>query len=401
MIDLNRDNDLRADAILVLTLALMAVGLVMVASTSVSLDRSLLSAGLWRTPFGRQLVFAACGLVILFGAARVAPAVLASTVWRNRFAWGALAVAVLLLAAAYVPGFADPRRGSHRWLRIPGGGLDLALQPSELAKPAMVAALAALLAGASALPRSFLRGFLPAVAVIGICVGLVGKADFGTCAVIGAVGGMMLVAAGCRIPHLGLLALGGAAGMYRLITAEKYRMDRITAFLALDQDPQGKAYQPLQSLGTVASGGWFGRGLGSGLQKHGYLPESHTDFIFSVVCEETGVLGALFLIGLFCAILWLGFKTMMAAKSPFERLLATGLTALIACQAGLNMAVATVLTPTTGVSLPFISAGGSGLLTSCLAMGLLSAVARRGGATADDDVGSAVSVGGCRTLVVG
>lgn len=401
MIDLSRDADRRADAILVLTLVLMAIGLVMVASTSVTLDRTLFEPGMWRTPFGRQLVFAGAGLVILFGSAKLAPAVLASPLWRSRFAWAALALAVLLLAAAYVPGLADPRRGSHRWLRIPSGGFELAFQPSELAKPAMVAALAALLAGAASQPRSFFRGFLPGVAVVGVCVGLVGKADFGTCAVVGVVGGMMLVAAGCRIPHIVLLVLGGAAGMYRLITAEQYRMERITAFLALEQDPQGKAYQPLQSLGTVASGGWFGRGLGSGLQKHGYLPESHTDFIFSVVCEETGVLGAVVVIALFCGVLWLGFRAMLRARSPFERLMAMGLTGLIVCQAGLNLAVATVLTPTTGVSLPFISAGGSGLLTSCLAMGLLSAIARRGHGLEESAPVSPDAFAGCRTLVVG
>jgi cell division protein FtsW len=122
--------------------------------------------------------------------------------------------------------------------------------------------------------------------------------------------------------------------------------------------------------------------LGNGIQKFGYLPESHTDFVFAILCEETGILGGGLVIALFCAFAWLGVRTMMAAASPFERMLGFGITLLITTQAAINIAVVTVMMPTTGVPLPMISAGGSGLLMVCVAVGLLCAIARRGGAVA-------------------
>jgi cell division protein FtsW len=137
-------------------------------------------------------------------------------------------------------------------------------------------------------------------------------------------------------------------------------------------------------LTAIASGGWFGAGLGNGVQKYGYLPESHSDFIFAGICEETGLLGAALVIALFGVLVWLGLKTMWCARTPFERLFAFGITATVGLQAVMNIAVATVVTPTTGISLPFVSAGGSGVVTYCLAIGLLAAIAARSSARDED-----------------
>jgi cell division protein FtsW len=166
--------------------------------------------------------------------------------------------------------------------------------------------------------------------------------------------------------------------MTALLYAAPYRLARITAYMDFWAEPQGNGYQPLQSLTTIASGGWLGTGLGSGVQKYGYLPESHSDFVFAVICEEMGLFGAALVIALYGVLVWLGLRTMLAAPSRFERMLAFGLTATFGLQAVMNIAVVTVVTPTTGISLPLISAGGSGVLTFCLAAGVLAAVAIRG-----------------------
>ncbi len=379
---------------------LMLIGLVMVASTSASLDRSLFESPLLAAPFPRQAVFVLAGLCVLFLTSRVAAFVLRSPLLRRRCAQALFILTLICLVAALLPGFADTHRGSNRWLRLAVGGMDIGFQPSELAKVAMVAMLASLLAfdvsetrsrsgiagrfatlrtviDGGADPRSFRLGFLPASVVIGVCVLLVGKEDFGTSVLLAGVGVAMLFVAQCRLRHLALLAGLGSGALAALLFAAPYRVARIVAYKDFWADPRGGGYQPLQSLTTIASGGWLGTGLGSGVQKYGYLPESHTDFIFAVICEEMGVFGAGLVIALFCALIYLGLRTMLAAPSRFERLLAFGLTATLGLQAAMNIAVVTVVTPTTGISLPLVSAGGTGLLTFCLVTGLLAAVARR------------------------
>ena len=208
---------------------------------------------------------------------------------------------------------------------------------------------------------------------------LVGKEDFGTSVLLGGVGGSMLFVAGCRLRHLGGAAAVGAWSLIALLYSAPYRVARLAAFRDLWGDPQGAGYQPIQSLAAIASGGWFGTGLGSGIQKHGYLPECRSDFIFAVMCEEMGTLGGGLVLALFSLFVLLGIRTMLAAPTRFERLLAFGLTATIGLQAAMNVAVVTVLAPTTGIPLPLISAGGSGMLTSCGAVGVLAAIAARAG----------------------
>jgi cell division protein FtsW len=361
-------------AIMAVAAALMAIGVVMVASASMSPTAPLFSDAIWSTTIGRQIIFVLAGGVLLFVLPRLARPLLASPVWRFRLAITLFALVLLMLLAAYVPGLADPRRGSNRWLSLAHFGLNVGFQPSEFAKPAMVLFLASYLTRFD--PRSLWRGLTPAALAIGLCVVLVGRADFGTCALLAGVGGAMLLAAGCRVRYLLAIALIGCIGLAGLIVVEPYRLERITAHQNIWQDAQGGAYQPFQSLAAIASGGWFGRGLGTGIQKYGYLPEDHTDFIFAVICEETGMVGALLVVALFVMLIAVGLRTLRAARTPFMRLLAFGITVSIGLQALLNLAVVTVITPTTGISLPLISAGGSGLLATCVGLGLLSAAAQ-------------------------
>ena len=355
----------------------MGIGLVMVASASASLDRSLLDSLSWSEPFGRQAIVVTVGLALMLITSRAAVPVLASQRLRHRFPQVVFVVTLACLVAALIPAWASAHRGSQRWLELTVGGVDVSVQPSEFAKLALVAVLASLLAQRRADLRSFRGGFLPPAIAVGLCVLLVGKEDFGTAVLFAVLGGLMLFVAGCRPAHLLLTGMVVACGLAALLLAAPYRLARIVAHFRLWDDPLGAGYQPLQSLTTIASGGWSGLGLGAGVQKYGYLPESHSDFIFSVICEEMGVLGAGVVIALFCAFVFLGIRTMWSARTPFERLLAFGITSVVGWQAVMNIAVVTVVTPTTGISLPLISAGGSGLLTFCLAVGVLSAIAAR------------------------
>lgn len=367
----------RPAAVILAAAMLISIGLVMVASATTSLDRPLLSMNAFSGPFGRQAVFAAVGMVIMLATARIAVPILGSQRRRVRASWALLVVALLLLVAALV---VDPHRGSNRWLRLDAVGLGLGVQPSEIAKIALMAVLASILADRGADPRSFGKAFVPATMAIGLCVGLVGSENFGTAALLALVAGAVLLVAGCRWLHLLLIASLGASGLAGLLLAAPYRLQRLAAHQNMWEDPLGAGYQPVQSLVTIASGGWFGTGLGAGVQKYGYLPESHTDFVYSVICEELGVFGGVLILALFCVFVWLGLRTMLAAATRFERLLAFGLTFLVGTQAAMNVAVVTVLTPTTGVPLPFLSAGGSGMFTTCAMVGLLAAIAARTGA---------------------
>lgn len=378
MDDLKRCHSTGASPIILVALALMIIGLVMVASATASIDRPAFSLSNIGGVLGRQVLFVVCGLAAMLLTRYVAPSVLASPTLRNRVSQVAFLLIFLCLIAALLPSFAAPQHGSQRWLRLTSLYGSLGFQPSEFAKLTMVVILASLLARPCVELRSFRRGFLPPAVLIGLCCLLVGKEDLGTGALLALVGMTTLFVAGCRFTHLLLTGAVGVSGFVVLLLAAPYRMARITAFQDPWADPRGAGYQPIQSLTAIAQGGWSGTGLGGGVHKYGYLPESHSDFIFSLICEETGVLGAGMVIALFCTFLWLGLRTMWTAPSSFERLVAFGLTVTVTLQAAMNIAVVTVIVPTTGISLPFISAGGSGVLMFCVATGLLAAIAARG-----------------------
>lgn len=363
--------------VIAIALTLMAIGLVIVGSSAANLDRPVIGGELWNSAIGRQLVFSGMGIGAMLATAWVAPTFLSSSGWRQGLAWTFFLMVVLLLVAALVPGLTDSHRGSQRWLKL--GVAGLSFQPSELAKPALVAGLAAFFSRIAETERSFWRSFVPSAGIVGIIVLLVGSENLGTAALLGTVGFGIMMVAGSRIWHLGLLSGIGATTLVGLLYAEQYRRDRLLAFTRMWDEELAGGYQPLQSLVTIASGSWWGTGLGAGIQKYGYLPESRTDFIFSALCEETGFLGACVVIGLFATLIWLGIKIAWNAPTQFERLLAFGLTLAMTLQAAMNIAVVTVITPTTGISLPLISAGGSGIMAYGFSIGLLAAIASRCG----------------------
>lgn len=377
MAETERGGNLNAGPIMVVAAALMSIGVIMVASTTLPIHRSFFDTPFWQTTFGRQSCFLLSGLITMGLASRLAPPMLSRPGLRRALAGAAFLLVVAMLVMTLVPGLGESQRGSQRWLRLGSGWSGLGFQPSEFAKLGLVFFLAWLLGDRHVDLRSFRSGFLPAASAVGLCVLLVGKADFGTAVLLAAVGGAVMLVAGCRFLHLAAMAILGTGALATLLIMAPYRMARLTAFADIWADPQGAGYQPLQSLAAIASGGWLGKGLGAGIQKHGYLPESHSDFVFSVICEEAGLLGGVLVLALFCVLVWLGLRIMWTAGSRIERLLAFGITATIGLQAAMNIAVVTVMAPTTGISLPLISAGGSGVLMFSAAIGLLAGIAAR------------------------
>ena len=284
---------------------------------------------------------------------------------------------IALLVAALIPGIGEERNGARRWLSIGPASAGLSFQPSELAKLAIIVLVAGFCSLLGGRIQKFFTGLLPLMLLLGVFGALVGIEDFGTGALLLGVGGCMLLGAGAKVWHLAITCLPAIAGMVYLIAAKSYRMERLKSFLDPFADPQGSGYHQVQSLITIASGGWWGQGLGAGIQKYGYLPEGRTDFIYAVICEELGLVGGIAVLGLFAVLLWAGRKAMIKADTEFGRLIALGITLTVGFQAAMNVAVVTVSVPTKGIGLPLVSAGGTGVILYGILLGLLINVARR------------------------
>jgi cell division protein FtsW len=211
----------------------------------------------------------------------------------------------------------------------------------------------------------------------GALIGLTAIEDYGTAALMGGVMLVLLFVARARWTHLGLLGVLAVAAGVGLIIVKPHRMERIKTFVSEAPDPMGAGYQINQAMLAIGSGGWTGRGLGEGIQKYGYLPQDNNDFILAIICEELGVAGGVFVVVLFLALLWRGWRIAARAPDPFGKLLALGLIMTISLQAAMNIGVVTNSIPTKGISLPFVSAGGSGVVILGVAAGLLAAVGRR------------------------
>jgi len=356
--------------LLVLALALAAVGLIMVYSSS-----AILGITRYQDPnhfLSRQTVRVVLGVLVLFAASRV------RLRWIERFAPWLLGGSVALLAV--LEGVGHVSHGAERWLRV---GF-LSLQPTDLARLTTVVFLAWWLKRSPPAEQGFLKGMLPPLAVIGGVAGLIVlQPNLSSAVLLAGTGTLMIFLAGARLRHLAIpMAAGGAAVALALAT-HPYMMRRLLTFVGTwfggNVDARGAGWQLDQSLIAIGSGGWLGRGLGGGLQKYLFLPEAHTDFIFSIVGEETGFLGATLLIGLIALLLWRGMRAAARSADPFAYLLAGGLTLQIGLYALANLCVATGLAPTTGLPLPFVSYGGSALLVNMAAVGLLYRVSAENG----------------------
>jgi cell division protein FtsW len=279
-----------------------------------------------------------------------------------------LIVSVILLVAVLIPPIGQAINGTRRWIRLG----PVSFQPAELAKLVLVIFLAAFVAARREKLNDFWRGFLPPLAVAGVLGGLILlQPDLGNCMALVAVTFAVLFLAGCRLRHLALVALAAVPLLGLAIATAPYRLRRITAFVDPWQDARGSGFQIIQSWLAIGSGGWLGRGIGESRQKLFYLPESHTDFIFAIVGEELGFIGAVVVIALFAVLIWRGLRIGLRAPDAFGAYLALGISVLLATQTLVNLGVVTGLLPTKGLPLPFISFGGSALVVTLLSTGML------------------------------
>ena len=348
------------------TLALLFTGLVMVYSSS-----SIMAEHRFGNPYyflKRQAAAVIAGLAALGVLSRVRIRFL------EKIAVPLLAIAVLLLLAVLIPGIGARVGGAQRWIRLSGFNV----QPSEIAKLALAIFAARMLAQMGDRVRDFTTGFLPLVAVGMVLVGLLLlQPDFGGAVTIVALLAVMLFVAGTRIAYLGYGAALAVPGLLGLAIASPYRLTRLLAFLDPWHARSGTGYQIVQSFLAFGAGGLTGVGLGDGRQKLLYLPEAHTDFVFSVIGEELGLAGVGAIVALYGVLLWRGIGIAVRAEDPFGAFVALGITSLLGLQAIINMSVVTGMLPTKGLTLPLVSYGGSSTIVCLAGIGLLLAIGRQ------------------------
>ncbi|NBD14222.1 putative lipid II flippase FtsW [Corallococcus silvisoli] len=341
-------------------LALVSLGLVMTYSASAVLAQDKLGDSLYFLK--RQLSAAGLGLVAMAVAMKLG--------WRKlaRLAYPLLLVAIVLLVAVAIPGIGTTAGGARRWIRLPG----FSLQPAEIAKFAWLVYLSYSLAKKREKVATFSIGFLPHLALCGILVLLcMLQPDFGSSVLLVFMLFVLLFAAGTKLSYLVGSVLLALPLAFVAIATSPYRMKRILAFLDPWAHRHDVGYQVAESLMSIGSGGITGLGLGDGRQKLFFLPEAHTDFIFSILGEELGLIGVGLLVALYGIVLWRGIRASLAAGETFGTYLGLGISSIIAFQATVNMCVAMGLLPTKGLTLPFVSYGGTSLVVLMGSAGVL------------------------------
>ena len=352
---------LKSDKVLFLATALLlCASVVMVYSASALLAMARFEQPPWFFLL-KQVTWAVLGIGLLAIAMRVDYRELR----RPLVVRGALVVSVLALLVVFL---GPAINGTRRWFSIGGIGI----QPSEFAKAAVILFAAATLERRMDKMDRVVRALAPVVLVTGLVCGLIVlEPDFGTAFTLLMIVGVMVFAAGLPPRHLAGLTLALVPLLAAVLVSAPYRLQRLLTFLDPWADPYGHGYQVIQSQIAVGTGGLFGQGLMAGVQKLFYLPHPHTDFIYAVIAEETGLVGASVVLLCFGVILWRGMGIAMAAPDRFGAFLAVGITMMVTFQAFVNISVVLGMLPTKGIPLPFVSAGGSSLLVNLLAMGIL------------------------------
>lgn len=348
------------------TLMLVFIGIVMIFSSSAILAKERFGDTYYFLK--RELIYFVLGLVGLFITKRIPYQIY------SRFVYPILGVTFVLMALCFVPGLSHEAGGASRWIRFGG----FSMQPSEWAKVSVILFAAYLISKKGEKIRLFAKGYIPIIVISGFFILMIlGQKDLGSAVVLGLVIFIMLFVSGTRMHYMiGSIALALPA-LYFLIFSVSFRRKRILAFLDPWKYQMDQGFQVIQSFVAFKSGGLFGVGLGASKQKLFYLPEAHTDFIFSVFGEEFGLLGVLFVIALFTLFVYRGMAIAMKAQDLFGKFLALGITTLIGVQAVINLGVVMGLLPTKGLALPFISYGGSSLIVSLAAVGILLNISTR------------------------
>lgn len=351
----------RPDIVLLTVIfALLIIGVIMVYSASHIWSEYKYDDSLYYLK--RQLLFAGAGVIAMFIFMFIP-----YTTWKkyvNIILFGCF----ILLIAVLIPGIGMVRGGAQSWIGVGA----FSIQPSEFMKLGLIVFLAALLSEKQKYITSLTKGFLPCLLLTFTAFGLIMlQPDLGTGLVLVLTCITMIFIAGARVSHFVSLGVLGIVGFALLIISAPYRINRITAFLNPWEDPLGDGFQIIQSLYAIGPGGLMGLGLGNSLQKYFYLPEPQTDFIFAILAEELGFIGGTAVILLFFLLLWRGVKVALENTDPFARYLAIGIVAMIAIQAMINISVVIGLIPVTGITLPFLSYGGSSLTLTLCSVGIL------------------------------
>ena len=350
---------------LLLTLLLTGLGLVMIYSSSFA--RALYETGDSAYFFKRQLIFSLIGAAELLAVSRVRPELL------KKLAFPVLGISIVFLILVFVPGIGQSENGATRWIR-----LGISFQPSEIANLGVILSYAAMIASFQEKMETFRYGIAPFAAILAVIVVLLRLEPHNSAIVIIAcTAGAMLFLGGVRYRWF---VLGGGVmllGLAVILGAGGYEASRITAWRDPFSDPSDSGYQIIQSLYAIGSGGLLGLGFGQGRQKYLYLPEEHNDYIFAIVCEELGLAGALAILLLYALLILRGYWIAMHVRDRFLSLTVAGITTLTALQVFFNIGVVTNLLPSTGISLPFFSYGGTALLIQLGEMGIILSASRR------------------------
>ncbi len=350
---------------LLLTLLLAALGLIMLYSASYA--RAYYVTGNSASYFTSQLVYVLMGVGVLFAISRVPYA------WYRKLAFPILGVSVALLMLVSLTSVGSSGGGAERWINL---GF-VSFQPSEIAKFGVIVSFSALMEKFQDRMKDFVHGFLPFLLILGVIAGLLYlQPHMSATMIILMLGFVMMLVGGSSWKYLGALIVAGAALAAIYLLTQGYTSDRIMAWRNPDAYASDEGYQILQSEYAIGSGGLLGLGFGKGRQKYLYLPEEHNDYIFAIACEELGFVGAIGILLLFSLLILRGFWIAIHAKDRFSMLLGVGLTTLLAIQVILNVAVVSNLLPSTGISLPFFSSGGTAVIMQLAECGIMLNISR-------------------------
>lgn len=350
---------------LLLTLLLAALGLLMLYSASYA--RAYYVTGNSASYFTSQLVYVLMGVGVLLAISRVPYA------WYRKLAFPILGVSVALLMLVSLTSVGSSGGGAERWINL---GF-VSFQPSEIAKFGVIVSFAALMEKFQDRMKDFVHGFLPFLLILGIIAGLLYlQPHMSATMIILMLGFVMMLVGGSSWKYLGALVIAGVALAAVYLLTQGYTSDRIMAWRNPDAYASDEGYQILQSEYAIGSGGLLGLGFGKGRQKYLYLPEEHNDYIFAIGCEELGFVGAIGILLLFSLLILRGFWIAIHAKDRFSMLLGVGLTTLLAIQVILNVAVVSNLLPSTGISLPFFSSGGTAVIMQLAECGIMLNLSR-------------------------
>ena len=374
------DSKIAGQAVAIVVITLMAIGSVFVFSASANLNFESDLLNLYKSVGLRQFVIFPIALLIMLAMSNVDYHLLEFRQdWKKSPITYLLIGAVILLVMVLIPGIGIEKNNARRWLEIPLGFGRLSFQPSEFAKWVVIFFVSAYCVRFGEKLNDFFKRFVPLCLIVGFVVGLVLLEDFGTSALIAMLTFLLLIISGINLFYvLTPIPFGIGAFLAAILTSVE-RKQRILAFLHPDQWTDSFNYQPQQSLIAIASGGLFGRGLGEGICKYGHLPEDTTDFIFAIIGEELGFAGCAFVILLFILFVIFGMIIVSRSKDSFGRLLSAGIVLAVAIQVCLNIGVVTVVLPTKGIPLPFVSSGGTSMVLSAIAIGLLLNIAKQSG----------------------